>query len=282
MKISVWKCEKTGLLFEQEAEYRTHLDNLQKREQCTLALPELQEELELVRTSLTEVKSAKDLVVQLVPAYAAALGLLVRHGMASTDEANLRLIRVETTSLELGPIDPDAAMELNVDPYSTRGLAGALEFVFAGPVAPPEALNPVRLFPLLQGSRTTPFVFNTCTSSKIGDFWHFTAYIFVFIDQLPHLKPLLDEFIRIGQNELPDLRSQQAYEEARLRSVDKVVLRVSQEKRKVDEQVRTLLVTREQLEATLKDRARQLSDAAVESIPRLSRYYELMEALAIC
>jgi hypothetical protein len=57
---------------------------------------------------------------------------------------------------------------------------------------------------------------------------------------------------------------------------------VSQEKRKVDEQVRTLLVTREQLEATLKDRARQLSDAAVESIPRLSRYYELMEALAIC
>jgi hypothetical protein len=281
MKISAWKCEKTGLLFEQESQYRTHLDNLQKTEQRTLALPELQKELELVQTSLTEVKSAKDLVVQLVPAYAAALELLVRHGMAGTGEANLRLIRIETASLELGPIDPDAAMELNVDPYSTRGLAGALEFVFSGPVAPPEALNPVRLFPLLQGGKKTPFVFNTCTSSKIGDFWHFTAYIFVFIDQLPHLKPLLDEFIQIGQNELPALRSQQASEEARLRSVDRVVLRVSQEKAEVDEQVRSLLVTRERLEETLKDRARQLSEAAMESVPRLSRYYELMETLGI-
>jgi hypothetical protein len=282
MKISAWKCEKTGLLFEQESEYRTHLDDLRKKEQCTLALPELQKELELVQTSLTEVKSVKELVVQLVPAYAAALKLLVRHGMTSTDEANLRLIRIETASLELGPIDPDAAMELNVDPYSTRGVAGALEFVFAGPIAPSEALSPVRLFPLLQGGRKTPFVFNPCTSSKIGDFWHFTAYIFVFIDQLPHLKPLLDEFIRIGQNELPDLRSQQACEEARLRSVDEVVLRASQEKAAVDEQVRTLFVTRERLEKTLKDRAQQLSAAAVENIPRLSRYYELMETLCIC
>jgi hypothetical protein len=282
MKISAWKCEKTGRLFEQESEYRTHLDNLQKAEQRTLALPELQKELELVQTSLTEVKSVKELVVQLVPAYAAALKLLVRHGMTSTDEANLRLVRIETASLEFGLIDPDAAMELEGDPYSTRGVAGALDFVFEGPVAPPEALSPVRLFPLLQGGKNTPFVFNTCTSSKIGDFWHFTAYIFVFIDQLPHLKPLLDEFIQIGQNELPGLRSQQAREEARLRSVDEVVLRVSQEKAAVDEQVRTLLVTRERLEKTLKDRAQQLSDAAVENIPRLSRYYELMEALAIC
>lgn len=281
MQISAWKCEQTGQLFELESDYLAHRNNLDQDRRRALALPSAGKELELIQTSLSEVKSAQELITQLIPAYAAALEAMVRHGMTSPDEAEIRISRIETVSLECGPIDPDAALELNADPYSTKGIAGALEFIFSGPVSPPEALNPLRLFPLLQGGKKTPFDFNSCKSSHIRGFWHFTAYIFVFIEHLPRMKPLLEEYLQIENDELVGLRTLQAREEVRLSSVDDVIMQVSQEKATVDGQVRALIAQREQLEQTLKDRARKLSICAVDSIPRLKRYYDLMELLRI-
>lgn len=281
MEIKAWKCEKTGKLFETEHAFNEHKQGLARAEPVEQERPELEARLDgLRRAPFEQATSVAGLFELLVGSYSQVVELMVKLGKATESALAHHLTAVRAEVLEFTSLDRNITQAAKM-PSDTEGIAGDVYFDYLGPIGA-DYVEATAAFPLLNAG-FTPWMVATSGDSIDNDRGRRECVrrVNLVLEHLPHLAAARHEYESIGERELDELLDQQRAQVNRLKETDPAYLEVHHSLSDAVNQLKQLAATKDMLETQMYKATTRISNDALQSVPRLARFYELAKLLYV-